>query len=531
MPINRNGHPFARLSPSMMRHRFLALTALALGALAAPATAVALSPPSVIVAVQPVNGINSYFHLPAHPGTRVYAGRLQLTNTAARTSSVTVDPANASTATSFGSAYSMRGTPPKAQATWIDLPQRVVTLGPHASTTVPVYIRVPATAAPGDYLSGIAVQATGPADQTTTHGRFQISSIERYAIGVLVALPGPRNPLITFSGATVDHAPSGLTFYLDAHNAGNSLLQNVTGTALITTTTGKLVAQVPLGPGTFVNGTSVAYPVLVPRIQPAEGTSFRVRASLRYGAKTAYLDTLVKFGHAAAVSQAQFGGPSVLDSSHGGGVSLAAVLGVLVALGGLGGAAFFVLRRRRHPSGERAALKAIEQGLQRSRAIGVPLEQIALRDAGRAALAAGALSVARRHVRSVDRLVTLDDGALVVLDGGTPHPVAEMLAGELSTALRGHGHVAATAVSCAADAPPQRALRGAMLAGKIAADAVRASAAAPAAQRNGAGAAPAPADPWPGLGAELDRPPATPDANPLAGAPAMRMMGSDQDPR
>ena len=454
-----------------MRFRLFAAVALAAGALAGvPAAALALPAPAVTVSVVPAQGVLSYFRLAARPGGRVFAGTLRLSNSSAAAASVTIDPVSATTATALGSAYALRGAPELGSASWIRLTRRVVRLGAHATLALPVYVQVPAAAAAGDHLSGIAVQAVGAAGPSARQGRFEIDSVERYAIGVLVSLPGPRAALIRFSGASVDRVPSGLTFYLDASNLGNVLLTNVYGSALITHGN-QVVARVPLGPGTFVNGTSVAYPILVPRLEPAEGTVFRVRALLHYGAATAYLDTLVDFGRASAQRQAQFGGPAVLGGpSHP--VWRSAALLVAIALAGLCALVlFFLARRRRRPSGRRAALRVLGRALARARTRGTPFGAIALRDVDRRGLSSGAIASARRHVRSVDRLVTVEDGAVVVLEAGTGTDVANALAVQLAGAVGREDRVVAAAFGCSADTVPEMALRGLLRAGRDAADA------------------------------------------------------------
>jgi hypothetical protein len=306
-------------------------------ALAAPA-------PPMIVKVHPASGeVRSYFDLDARPGQSATAGTLELRNRLRRTATVLLDPVAGLTASTLGSAYAVRGRPARGPARWIRLSDRRVVLGPRERAEVDVTVLPPRSAKPGDYLGGIGVQERGSARETKSKGNVAISSVQRYAVGLVARLPGARNPLIRFTGARIRREAAGVTFYLSARNLGNVILQDVRGSHMITQGD-RVVAKGPLGPGTFVTGTSIDYPVLVPRETPREGTEYRVRAVMRYRGGVARLDTMVRFGHASAVRQEELGGP---DASSDGGVPawLLAAGGALLL--GLAVLLFLLLRRRR----------------------------------------------------------------------------------------------------------------------------------------------------------------------------------------
>ena len=119
------------------------------------------------VAVHPASGAaSSYFTLSARGGRLVRAGTLELRNRRRRRVTVRLDPVGALTATTLGSAYRVPADAPSHQARWIELGTHSVVLGPHGKATIPVGVRPPAGSSPGDYLSGISVQAAGDARQT-----------------------------------------------------------------------------------------------------------------------------------------------------------------------------------------------------------------------------------------------------------------------------------------------------------------------------------------------------------------------------
>jgi hypothetical protein len=285
-------------------------------------------------------------------------------------------------------------------------------------------VAVPAGTRPGDYLSGISVQAlTKPAVQHVK-GNVAIASVQRYAVGVLVRVPGPRNPLIRLTHASVKREPAGTTFYVYGSNAGNAVLQNVRGNILITRGD-HVVARRPVGPGTFVTGTSIAYPVLAPGEQPREGTAYRVRATMHYGPRVARLDQYVTFGHRDAVRQEQFGGPKA-----DGGSAIWKIVLAVVALAALLLAVFALLRRRRGTI-RRATPRIVERAVAEARENDEPLTALLVSDARGAEPHTTVAGLLRRRVRHTDRVLRVAGRSHLVLATGTDMGAAAAFAAEL----------------------------------------------------------------------------------------------------
>lgn len=378
----------------------------------------------MIVAVHPASGpLRSYFDFSAQPGRLEVAGTLELRNQTNHRIVVLLDPVDAETASTLGSAYVVRGLRAHRQTRWTHLTVRRVALRPHGIRRIRVSVSPPRSARPGDYLSGIGVQAKAPAKQQRLRGNVAISSVQRYAIGVLARIPGPRHPQISFTGARVGRDPSGTIFSLLARNGGNVILENVTGNVEVTRGS-HVVARGQIGPGTFVSGTRIVYPVPAPREQPAEGAVYRVRAVMRYRGGVARLDTRVRFGHAAAIKQQNFGGRKA--SSGGFPVWLGALL-ALVALLGVGSAAYVIRRRGR---GLRPAEPALERAVATAYERNEPLSVIRLAVAD-AASARALPPVARGRTRQNDAICRLGDSALVVIAPDTSPATANALAAEL----------------------------------------------------------------------------------------------------
>jgi hypothetical protein len=148
--------------------------------------------------------------------------------------------------------------------------------------------------------------------------------------------------LIQFTGARVERQPAGLVFALMARNSGNVILQGVHGQVRVTRD-GRTVVSQAIEAGTFVAGTSIAYPVHAFRETPPQGTHYRISAWLRYPGGIARLNTTVVFGHRAAVAQQQYGGPPASTGETAWWKIAGVIAVILYALGTTA-----LLLRRRH---------------------------------------------------------------------------------------------------------------------------------------------------------------------------------------
>ena len=300
----------------------------------------------VVIPRSATNPELSYFELEGIPGQTVQAGAIELLNPGERTVRAKLAPVDGRTLDTLGSAYAPGGSAAHGSTRWLLLGARSVVLPPHDHTFVDVAVRIPSNASPGDRLSGVSIEEQGqPADVHAAGEGVATASVVRYAIGIETSLPGARRPKIRFKGATVERKPAGLTFALKLRNSGNATLQDVHGKVAITRA-GHTVISRPILAGTFLAGTSIAYPVPAFGEQPPEGTRYRVRATLRYPGGVAKLDRSVTFGHRAALVQQSFGGPGAGD---GGGewwkVGLAVAVGLYCLV-----ATSMLLRRRRDGS-------------------------------------------------------------------------------------------------------------------------------------------------------------------------------------
>lgn len=383
----------------------------------------------MIVKVHQTSGLVSpYFQLTAAPAGTIRAGSLELVNPTAHTVTARLDPVDAITTNTLGSAYAQPNAGIHGSTTWLRLSRQKVAIPPHGSQSVSVSLEVPASAGPGDYLSGVAVEALGQSQTTHLSKGLAIGEIDRYAIGVEVTLPGVRRPALSFAGATLAREPAGLSFLLAASNTGNVILKNVHGWVRVTTGA-RRVAAATIQPGTFVSGTGITYPVRALREQPAPGTSYRVRGVLYYQGGVARLDTTVAFSHAAAVTQQNYGGRKLPQSTPPWGWL---ILGPLAAAA-LAGVRLLVVRRRR-PLARAAGLRLLERSLEPEGER--PVSILLVKGGSRYARAIAA--TIKPRLRRSDRICELSPRELLVICPRTSRPVATDLQRDLCELLARH---------------------------------------------------------------------------------------------
>jgi hypothetical protein len=403
------------------------------------ATASAESP-AIVVKVHQASGLVSpYFQLTASPARSVAAGSLQVVNPTSRPVTVRLDPVNAITTNTLGSAYAQTGGAIHGPTTWLRLSRRLVVIPRHASKSVSVSLDVPGAATPGDYLGGVAVEALGQTSTAKVSKGVAIGETDRYAIGVEVKLPGPRTPIVRFSGATVSREPSGLVFHVNASNTGNVILTNVHGSVRVTTGS-RVVGAATIQPGTFVSGTSISYPLAASHEEPTPGSSYRVQGVLRYAGGIARLDTRVVFSHAAAVKQQNYGGRKLPKSTPAWRwlVLLLLVLAMLIG-------ALKLLQRRRRPLNRPAGLKLLDCYLGPDGERPVSLVLISVNRRHTATIA----TTIRARLRRSDRVCDLGRDGVLVICPRTTRPAANALRDGIEAQLARQPDLAGIAIKIA----------------------------------------------------------------------------------
>jgi len=411
--------------------------ALTLGGLyMAPAVAGAAGPEVGLSIHQASGSPLRYFKLNARAGSVASAGSLTVTNPTTRPVTVRLDPVNGLTDSMLGADYALAGRAGNGATSWIDLGARRLTVAAHSSSSVAVAILVPASAKPGDYLSGIAVQSEERAQVARAAHGMVIGETYRYVVGVEANVPGPRRAHIRFTGARVVRWPASVVFLIAASNDGNVILKNVYGDARITQG-GRRVMSMTIPPGTFVSHTSIQIPLSTPREHPKAGSVYRVRAKLVYSGGIAYLDTYVTFGRHAAYVQSQY--TPRRDRGASSGVSMAALSGAIAGLLALVLLAVWWRRRRRQPLSPKATLALLRRRLADSGEHGVPLSLIYLDVVASRGVERRLVKVLRPALRGADAIGDLGNGRLLVILPETSGELARGMASELTAVLHRAG--------------------------------------------------------------------------------------------
>jgi hypothetical protein len=374
----------------------------------------------------------SFFTVGGRPGRRSSAGRIVVTNRDRRPVVVDVDPVGAVTAANLGSAYRLRGTGGSGPARWTRLSARKLTIPAGGEAAVGVAVRVPRRVEPGEYLSGVGIEARGQREPPSGKSKVAVSSAQRYVIGLQVNLRGPRERLIRLTGARVEWQPSGLTFLVAARNPGNAILKEVEGQIRINREDGPRVLSEEVGPGTFVTGTRIEIPALARSEEPKTGAEYRVRAELRYRGGVAKLDEVVTFGKREAQVQESFGRSDADGLPWWLWALVSAGLAVALAAG-----ARLARRRLGRPLRPEPAMELLRRELERTAESGQPVSValVAPVPALASDRAVGAHRM-RSRLRSSDRLADLGEAGLLVIAPETGARGAAGLAEDLERLLR-----------------------------------------------------------------------------------------------
>jgi hypothetical protein len=239
--------------------RRAALT-LSLIVLTAPASAQATAPVFGIKAVGPT--ARGYFTLAAAPGATV-SGSVRVVNAGRVAGTADVLAADATTGRTTGAVYETARR--AGVGGWLRLERSRIFLAPGRSTVVHFVARVPATAAAGDHLGGIAVRpvraAPASAHATAKHA-FRVDLVEQAIVAVQITVPGASVRRLAVTSVRAGANPGYQTLLVGLANGGNRMLK-ATGIAKVTNQAGATLRRQAFTIDTFLPATSVEDPVVL----------------------------------------------------------------------------------------------------------------------------------------------------------------------------------------------------------------------------------------------------------------------------
>lgn len=199
-----------------------------------------------------------YFVVAGAPG-QVVTQSVALRNDADHPLELRLAAVDASTARRGGTAFALEADKTVKAGAWVALDRTALTLAPKAGAIVPFRIAVPAGAASGVHMAGIAVMVPAAAkDGDTAAGQAgaAVTVQSRRVIAVQVNLPGPAEPELVITGVGPVARPDGLYVEMAVENRGGGLTK---GEGDVTLSADGFAQKVTID--TFVPGTSIKYPI------------------------------------------------------------------------------------------------------------------------------------------------------------------------------------------------------------------------------------------------------------------------------
>jgi WxL Interacting Protein, peptidoglycan binding domain len=266
----------ARL-PALAVAAFLVAVAASPAEAAAPAASFALVPQHYDPALA---ATQSYFVAVEHPG-ETFTNSVRVRNVGTKAGTVLLYPVDATTGKTSGAVYLDRAKPRLGVGSWVTLGASSVKLGPGESAIVPITVRVPTAARPGDHLGGIVAE-NASLTGATGRGALQIKVRHLTIAAVEVQIPGKTAAVVRIGGAKAGGEHGYQYVYLRLANTG-ALTTKPTGHLTVTDANGKEVASRGLKLDTFLPGTAIDYPVLLPG-KAFEPGDYRANVEITYGA-------------------------------------------------------------------------------------------------------------------------------------------------------------------------------------------------------------------------------------------------------
>ena len=261
----------------------LACAALAAGIAATPGFA---SPGASTFALIPehydpaLKASRSYFVVVARPG-QTSTNSIRIRNLGTRAGTALLYAVDATTGQTSGAVYLDRTRPRLGVGAWVRLGARSVTLAPGQSKIVPVTVHVPAGARPGDHLGGVVAENEA-LTSSNGKGALQIKIRHLTIAAVLVQVPGSARAGMQIGGVKAGGEHGYQYVYVTLKNTG-ALATKPTGRLLIADASGKQVASRDLKLDTFLPGTAIDLPVLLPSQALSPG-SYTAKVDLTYSA-------------------------------------------------------------------------------------------------------------------------------------------------------------------------------------------------------------------------------------------------------
>jgi hypothetical protein len=222
----------------------------------------------------------SYFVAVGRPGATI-RNSVRVVNTGSERGTAYLSAVDATTGQTSGAVYDDRRITPHGVGAWVSLSAHSVTLAPKESRVVDVVVRVPRRVHPGDHLGGIVAE-NAQLTESNGKGALQIRIRHLTIAAVEVQVPGRAAPAVVVSGVRAGGRHGWQYVYVHLRNLG-SLTTRPTARLVLADSQGTQIASRTLHLDTFLPGTEIDYPVLLPKQALSPGR-YRATVDLTYAA-------------------------------------------------------------------------------------------------------------------------------------------------------------------------------------------------------------------------------------------------------
>jgi Bacterial protein of unknown function (DUF916) len=171
-----------------------------------------------------------YFSYDATPGGSI-EDHIAVINFAAHPQTLNVYPVDAVNGTNGAFAYAARAAPRTQVGAWLTvgmIKAGEITVAPRTVEILPIYLRVPSNASPGDHVGAVIVSLTG---LLKGKNKQLVKFEQRIATRVIIRVSGPLHPRLSienlhasYSGHLDPFASGAVTVTYTVRNTGNVLL-------------------------------------------------------------------------------------------------------------------------------------------------------------------------------------------------------------------------------------------------------------------------------------------------------------------
>jgi methionine-rich copper-binding protein CopC len=200
-----------------------------------------------------------YFDIELNPGESTSV-KATIGNGSAIPVKALIYAADANSGVNGGFVLNDSEAPVSAPTTWLDFPTAAYDFEAGEGLETSFTVSVPADTAPGQYITGIAIE-TADAEQMPGTAPFMVKY--RLAAAVLITVPGPVSAEFSIGEITVTTDGATTTISGGIENAGNIRVQPK-GTLRLTDADGVVVVDAPIEMGSVYAGDTTSFEVYLP---------------------------------------------------------------------------------------------------------------------------------------------------------------------------------------------------------------------------------------------------------------------------